>query len=135
MDCWVIPALFNMKPSEIIAIDAQKNKGGISPKENMNSLIAMQLAGGQVLKEGDTLFGFIPHENLSVEIHSFNAAPLAAFIENIKKFLRMLRKIGVKEAWTEFDDPNMKPLFEMFAPEFKVTITKGDRYMAKVVLS
>jgi hypothetical protein len=124
-----------MTPEEIIAIDAQKNKGGMDPNENRRSLQTMQAAGAQVIKEGDTLFAFIPGKDLSVELHSFNAAPVNTFIENTKKVLRMLKKLGVKNAWTEFDDLKLKSALDMLAPEFKVSVTKGKRYMAKVVLS
>lgn len=124
-----------MTPEKIVEIDAQKNKGGISFKQNLSSLHGMQSVGGQVLREGDTLYVFIPREGMSVEVHTFNAAPINQFIDNTKKFLRMLKKLGAKDVWTEFDDPKMKSLFEMFAPEFKFAFTKGKRYMAKAVLS
>lgn len=124
-----------MTPEEIVAVDAQRNKGGMPYKENLRNLQAMQVMGAQVLREGDTLFSFIPGENLSVEVHTFNAAPMDTFVDNIKKFLRMMKRLGVKTVWTEFDDSKIKGLFDRLKPEFNFTITKGKRYMAKVVLS
>lgn len=124
-----------MEPSEIVAVDAQRNKGGISFKENVNLLAAMRADGAQLLKEGNTLFAFIPHEGRSVEIHTFNADPANEFIANIKKFLALLKKLGAKEAWTEFDDPKLGHVLEKLKPEFKVKVVKNKRYMAKVALS
>jgi len=125
-----------MKPSEILKIDAQKNKGGASFIENFDALEAMIANGARCFQEGDTLFALIPHEDRSVEIHTFNAAPVNTYINNIKKFLELLRKIGAKEVWTEFDNPKLVDvLFEKLKPEFEFKITKNKRYMAKVALS
>ena len=125
-----------MKTSEILKIDAQRNKGGISFQKNVKIFESMLVDGAQFLKENDTLFGFISHKDRSVEIHTFNAAPANTYINNIKKFLEMLRKIGAKEAWTEFDNPKLVDvLFEKLKPEFDFKITKNKRYMAKVALS
>ena len=124
-----------MKPSEIVAIDAKRNKENTSFEDNVNALKAMIAAGAQVLKEGDTLFAFLSHKERSVEIHSFNAAPTNIFIENIKKFLELLKKLGAKEAWTEFDNPKLGNVLKQLEPDFKVKFTKNKRYMAKVSLS
>ncbi len=124
-----------MTPEEIISVDAKNNKGGMDPAINKRILQNMQSQGAQVLKEGNTLFAFIPGKNLSVEVHTFNADPLEKYISNVKAFLRMLKKLGTKDVWTEFDDPKIKKLFDMMAPEFDFKVTKDDRYMAKAVLS
>jgi hypothetical protein len=127
--------LVNMTPEEIISVDAKNNKGGMDPVMNKRILQTMQSQGAQVLKEGNTLFAFIPGKNFSVEVHTFNADPLEKFISNVKAFLRMLKKLGAKDVWTEFDDPKTKKIFYLIAPEFNFKVTKGDRYMAKAVLS
>lgn len=123
-----------MTPKEIIAADAAKNHKDIPLEKHIERIGGVLANGGQIVQQGNTLFMFKADKKGSVEFHTYNADPADQYLENIRTFFRMLKKIGAKMAHTQYKNPKLSDIARALAPEFKSKITKNGMYTLQVRL-
>ncbi len=77
-------------------------------------------SGATVAREGNTIFIFKKVTPTTIEMHSFNADPAEKFVQNVKAFLKLCKKMGFQHVRTNFEDPKMLRLLAAFRPEYDV---------------
>lgn len=83
-------------------------------------------AGGEVIRQGNSVIVFRPIAEGVVEHHSFNADSTQNLVDFHKKFWRMLDKAGAKMATTTYENPKISKLINSVANEFNVSIIEND---------
>jgi hypothetical protein len=126
-----------MTPEEILKIDAKRNHDGIEVKSLIGYINHEIRSGAQLVQENDTLVLFKSVKDDKAEFHTFNAGSAADLAKNVELFLQMLKKMGYKAAYTEYESPLISKLFMTYNNDrYKVNITKGEdsSFRAEVTL-
>lgn len=122
-----------MKPSEIIAIDAQNNGYGLSAQELSKSVLARRDEGWQLTQDNDTLFTFHTTDNKgTVEFDMLTANPRTA-AASCTKFFKLLKRAGAKNVFTTYRNPELTQVYKGvkgYTPSF----SKGEELTMKVRL-
>jgi hypothetical protein len=122
-----------MKPSEIIAVDADQNGYGVSPEELTAMVIERRNEGWQLTQDGDTLFCYITTDNRgTIEFDIMMGNPQTA-PQSCEKFFNMLKKAGAKSAFSTYMNPQLQGIFKS-VKGYKPSFSRGDEYVIKVRL-
>jgi hypothetical protein len=125
-----------MTPDEILEVDAKRNyPQGVTINVLKREINRFTQDGGGILQQGKTLVMFRligPH---SVEFHTFNADTPDNLVKNVETVFKVFRKMQIKNAQTQYDNPAITGLFDKLGPGFKSDIQQTQTgYVAKVSL-
>ena len=125
-----------MTPEEILKIDAQQTYK-VDVKVLIGHINRELQDGAQFVQENDTLLLFKSAKGDKAEFHIFSATSAAKTAENLELFLQLLKKLGYKAAYTQYENVLMGKLFtDYLKPKHKVKVTKvkTSRFRAEVTL-
>ena len=129
--------LTDMKPSEILMIDAKRNPQGLDA-DGLAGLImsSKENNGASVIQEGNTLMMYFPINETHAEFHCFNADTPENLVKNVSKLYVVLKKEGFKTAETSYDNPKINDLIVRTTNPENVNISQGEfhKYLAEVTL-
>lgn len=129
--------LTDMKPSEILMIDAKRNPQGLDANGLAELIMSFkEKRGASVIQEGNTLMMYHPISESHAEFHCFNADAPENLVKNVSKLYVVLKKEGFKTAETSYDNPKINDLIVRTTNPENVNISQGKshKYIAEVTL-
>jgi hypothetical protein len=116
-----------MTPDEILEVDARNNHPFGTKAGHLRAQINDTLAaGGNVVKEGNTLLMYLAKEPGVVEFHTFNADTPQNLAKSVRALALMLKKAGAKIMFTTYTNPKISELFKAYSSEFSTKITEAN---------
>lgn len=115
-----------MKPSEIVAIDAQTNGYGLSSQELAEQIVSMRDQGWRSVQDEDTLFLFKNKDDKGTVEFNMMVGDEKTAAKSCQKFFKMLKKAGAKQATSEYMNPAFAEVFKRLGPNYSPSFGKKE---------
>jgi len=122
-----------MKPSEIVAIDAQTNGYGMNVKQLAGLIMSMKDKGWKTMQDGDTLFLFESKDNKGTVDFIMMVGDEQTTAKSCQKFFKMLKKVGAKQAVCEYLNPSFTQIFKRLGSNYSPSFGKTENELTMKV--
>lgn len=122
-----------MKPSEIVAIDAQTNGYGMNVKQLAGLIMAMKDKGWKTMQDGDTLFLFQNKDNKGTIEFIMMVGDEQTASKSCQKFFKMLKKAGAKQVVCEYLNPAFTQIFKRLGSNYIPSFGKTENELTMKV--
>lgn len=122
-----------MKPSEIVAIDAQTNRYGMDVKQMAELIMSMKDRGWRTVQDGDTLFLFESKDNKGTVDFIMMVGDEQTAPKSCQKFFKMLKKAGAKQVACDYLNPAFTQIFKRLGSNYSPSFGKSENELTMKV--
>lgn len=115
-----------MKPSEIVAIDAQTNGYGMSAQELSEQIMSMKDQGWKTVQDENTLFVFQSKDDKGTVEFNMMVGEEKTAAKSCQKFFKMLKKVGAKQVVSEYINPAFTQIFKRLGSNYSPSFGKKE---------
>jgi hypothetical protein len=122
-----------MKPSEIVAIDAQTNGYGRTSQELTEQIMSMKDRGWRTVQDEDTLFVFQSKDNKGTVEFNMMVGNEQTASKSCQKFFKMLKKAGAKQLVCDYLNPAFTQIFKRLGSNYNPSFGKTENELTMKV--